>query len=171
MTIENDQEKAEFFNEYFIDQSRLIDANKFPPQLPEPTYARLKQIDITTSDVRDILKSLNISKASGPDLVSPRLLKEGANQLSTPLSKFFNRLINSGQFPQAWKKAHVTPVYKKGDKQICNNYRPISLLSILGKTMERSVHKYVYNYCIEKQSVHSASVRLHTRGFDYLPTY
>ena len=110
MTIENDQEKAEIFNEYFIDQSRLIDANKFPPLLPEPTYARLKQIDITTSDVRDILKSLNISKASGPDLVSPRLLKEGANQLSTPLSKFFNRLINSGQFPQAWKKAHVTPV-------------------------------------------------------------
>ena len=151
MTIENDQEKAEIFNEYFIDQSRLIDANKFPPLLPEPTYARLKQIDITTSDVRDILKSLNISKASGPDLVSPRLLKEGANQLSTPLSKFFNRLINSGQFPQAWKKAHVTPVYKKGDKQICNNYRPISLLSILGKTMERSVHKYVYNYCIENK--------------------
>ena len=84
-----------------------------------------------------------MSKASEPDLISPRLLKEGANQLSFPLSKFFNRLIISGQFPQSWKKANVTPVYKKGEKQVCNNYRPISLLSVLGKIMEKSVHKYV----------------------------
>ena len=94
---------------------------------------------------------MNVSKASGPDLISPRLLKEGANQLSFPLSKFFNRLIISGQFPQSWKKANVTPVYKKGEKQLCNNYRPISLLSALGKVMERYVHKYVYNYLIQNK--------------------
>ena len=56
-------------------------------------------------------------------------------------STFFNRLLISGQYPKAWKYADVTPVYKKGDKQIPNNYRPISLLSVVGKTMERSVHK------------------------------
>ena len=118
ITIENDQEKAEIFNEYFIAQSRLNDDNKIPPQLPEPTYKRLNHINITANDIRDILKSLNVSKASGPDLISPRLLKEGANQLSFPFSKFFNRLIISGQFPQSWKKANVTPVYKKRRKTI-----------------------------------------------------
>ena len=82
-------------------------------------------------------------------LISPRLLREGANQLCTPLSKFFNRLIISGQYPQAWKYANVKPVYEKGDKQLPNNYRPISLLSVIGKTMERSVHNYVYNYCTQ----------------------
>ena len=147
--IESDQEKAEIFNEFFITQSRINDANKMPPNLPEPTYDRLRQINISATDVCDILKSLNVSKASGPDLVSPRLLKEGANQLCTPLSTFFNRLLISGQYPKAWKYADVTPVYKKGDKQIPNNYRPISLLSVVGKTMERSVHKYVYNYCAQ----------------------
>ena len=151
MTIENDQEKAEIFNEYFINQSKLNDANRSPPELTEPTYERLYRINITSTDVRDILKSLNSSKASGPNLISPRLLKEGANQLCTPLSNFFNRLITSGQYPQAWKYANVTPVYKKGDKQLPNNYRPISLLSVIVKTMERSVHKYVYNYCAQHQ--------------------
>ena len=149
MIIENDQEKAEILNEYFINQSKLNDANKSPPELAEPTYERLNRVNITSIDVRDILKSLNPSKASGLDLISTRLLKEGANQLCTPLSKFFNRLIISGQYPQAWKYANVTPVYKKGDKQLPNNYQPISLLSVIGKTMERSVHKYVYNYCTQ----------------------
>ena len=111
--IENDQDKAEILNEYFINQSKLDDANKSPPELAEPTYERLNRVNITSTDVRDILKSLNPSKASGPDIISPRLLREGANQLCTPLSKFFNRLIISGQYPQAWKYANVTPVYKR----------------------------------------------------------
>ena len=131
--------------------SKLNDANRSPPELTEPTYERLNRINITSTDVRDILKSLNSSKASGPDLISPRLLKEGAKQLCSPLSNFFNRLFISGQYPQAWKYANVTPVYKKGDKQLPNNYRPISVLSVIGKTMERSVHKYVYNYCAQHQ--------------------
>ena len=74
MIIEIDQEKAEIFNEYFINQSKLTDANKSPPELAEPTYERLNRVDITSIDVRDILKSLNPSKASGPDLIGPRLL-------------------------------------------------------------------------------------------------
>ena len=65
------------------------------------------------------------------------------------LSKFFNKLILLGHFPQAWEFANVTPVFKKGVKQLLNNYWPISLLSRLGKTMERSVHKYVYSCCIQ----------------------
>ena len=68
MIIENDQEKAEILNEYFINQSKLDDANKSPPELAEPTYERLNRVNITSTDVRDILKSLNPSKASGPDL-------------------------------------------------------------------------------------------------------
>ena len=71
----------------------------------------------------------------------------------------FNRLFISGQYPQAWKYANVTLVYKKGDKQLPNNYRPISLLSVIGKTIERSVHKYVYNYCTQHKSNRKAMNR------------
>ena len=110
-------------------------------------HERLNHINITANDIRDILKSLNVSKASGPDLISPCLLKEGANQLSFPFSKFFNRLIISGQFPKSWKKANITPVFKKGEKQLFNNYRPISLPSVLGKIMERfNPEQSVYSF-------------------------
>ena len=148
-TIENDQDKADILNTYFVAQSRPKDVNTVLPDLIEPPYEQLHTIDITSSDVRDTLRSLNVSKASGPDLISPRLLKEGADQLCLPLSIFFNKLILFGRFPQAWKFANVTPVFKKGDKQLLNNYWPISLLSGVGKTMERAVHKHVYNYCIQ----------------------
>ena len=49
----------------------------------------------------------------------------------------------------AWKDAHVTPVFKKNDKQNKNNYRPISLLSVLGKVLERHVFIALYEYCIK----------------------
>ena len=95
---------------------------------------------------QDVLLNLKVSKASGPDLISPRLLKEGADVLAMPLSLLFNFLITCGHFPTFWKDANVTAVDKKKDKSLPSNYRPISLLNQLSKVMERCVHKQVYNY-------------------------
>ena len=136
---------------FFIAQTVLNDNNATLLELLDPPYEQLHAINIMPSEIRNILRSLTISKASGPDLISPRLLREGADQLCIPLSNFFNRLIQVGVFTQVWKHANVTPIFKKGNKQIPNNYRPISLLSELGKTMERSVHKHFYNYCTQNQ--------------------
>lgn len=141
-------DKAEIFNSFFIHQTQL---SGVPPLLPEvinPQYPALESITITPIEVKDVLRNLNVTKASGPDLMSPRLLKEAANELCTPLSVFFNRLIQEGRFPLAWKLSNVVPVHKKDDQNIPDNYRPISLLSNLGKSMEKCVHKHVYNYCI-----------------------
>ncbi len=88
------------------------------------------------------------SKASGPDTISPRLLREGANELSKPLATIFNMLLSTSMFPKAWKLANVTPIYKKSNPAHPTNYRPISLLSCLGKLMERCIHKHLYNYLI-----------------------
>ena len=72
------------------------------------------------------------------------LLREGANILALPYSFIFNRSLDQGY----WKEANVTPIYKKDDKSLPSNYRPISLLSQSAKVMERCVHKYLYNYVI-----------------------
>ena len=85
--------------------------------------------------------------ASGPDLVSPR---EGAPFLAAPLSTFFTQLIRQSVFPSAWKLANVTPIFKKRDPYNPANYRPMSLLSCLGKLMERCIHKVLYNYLVSK---------------------
>ena len=106
----------------------------------------LESITITTQDVSDVLQNLDITKACGPDPISPRLLKEGCYILAHPYSIIFNRSLEQGYFRSSWKDANVTPIYKKEDKSQPSNYRPISLLSIVGKAMERCVHKHLYNY-------------------------
>ena len=83
-----------------------------------------------------------------PDLLSPRLLKEGATALEEPLSMLFNRSLEKCYFPVTSKDANVSPIYKKDDKSLPSNYRPFSLLSSIGKDMERCVHKHLYNYVI-----------------------
>ena len=91
---------------------------------------------------------LNCNKASGPDLISPRLLKEGCEILSRPLTKIFNLCLSSSYFPLIWKQANVVPVHKKGDKTNVSNYRPISLLSCIGKIFEKCVFKHLHNYIV-----------------------
>jgi hypothetical protein len=91
------------------------------------------------------------SKACGPDLIRPKLIREGSAELVLPLSVFFTKLLDQSTFPSSYKLANVTPIYKKGDPSNPSNYRPVSLLSCMGKLMERCVHKYLYNYIIENR--------------------
>ena len=83
--------------------------------------------------------------------MNARLLKEGCHILAHPYSIIFNRSLEQGYFPSSWKDANVTPIYKKEDKSLPSNYRPISLLGIAGKTMERCLHKHLFNYMVTNQ--------------------
>ena len=145
-TAEDDYQKSNMLNNYFASQSHINDDNKTLPAPTQIQHEELAHIDITQQDVIDVLSNLNVTKACGPDLISPRLLKEGASVISKPLSMIFNRSLQQGYFPARWKEANVTPIYKKEDISSPSNYRPISLLSCIGKTMERCVHKHLYNY-------------------------
>ena len=98
--------------------------------------SHINNINITESDVVDLLNILDISKAIGPDGISPRILKERASILRYPLCKIFNISQRSGVFPFDWKKANVCPVFKKDSPALLQNYRPISLISIGGNVME-----------------------------------
>ena len=82
---ESDQQKVEMFNYYFASQTQVGDSDKALAYL-EPSPYTLESITISRQDVEDVLQHLNVSKASGPDLISPRLLKEGANVLALPYS-------------------------------------------------------------------------------------
>ena len=63
-----------------------------------------------------------------------------------PLSTIYKNCINCGIFPDIWKKSNVIPIYKKGDKQLINNYRPVSLLPVFGKIFERLIFNNIYNF-------------------------
>ena len=98
-------------NEYFSSQPLVNDINK---KLPKRTDNELHSINISKQEVRDVLECLNVTTACGPDLISPRLLKEGASVLAKPLlATGFNRLLLQGYFPSNWIDANVTAIHKK----------------------------------------------------------
>ena len=66
--------------------------------------------------------------------------------LVKPLCNIFNLSLHSGIFPSQWKKGNVVPVYKKGDKSIAKNYRPVSLLPVFSKLFEKCIYDVLYNY-------------------------
>lgn len=144
----DDFEKSSEFNSYFAGQSKVNDAGKALPNFTPHTEQKIESIILNESEVEDVLSILNSSKASGPDLVSPRVLKEGASVLKYPLCKLFNQSLTTSIYPSSWKKANVIPVYKNNKPNEVKNYRPISLLSIISKCMERCVYKHVHNYLL-----------------------
>ena len=154
--IENDrtastvQGKPEMINHYFSRRSTLLDEQNQSLSIIPNATSILSEIVISHQDVTDAIAAVDPSKANGPDLVSPRLIREGAPFLAAPLSTYFTQLIRQSVFPSAWRLANVTPIFKKGDPSNPANYRPMSLLSCLGKLMERCVHKILYNYLISK---------------------
>ena len=143
----NPAEKASLLNSYFCEQSNIDDSHASLPAF-EPPDIDLNNIIITDSYVEDVLKLLNTSKASGSDLISLRLLKEGSEFLSHQLARLFNLSLHTSYFPTVWKQANVVPVFKKGEKTNVSNYRPISLLSCIGKVFEKCVFKYLHNYIL-----------------------
>ena len=92
------------------------------------------------------MRRLNVHKASGVDGIPARILKIYANELSWPFTYLFNLSFTLGEVPLIWKRANITPVFKANTKENVENYRSISLLSILGKCQERIVHRVVYSH-------------------------
>lgn len=124
----SDFEKANLLNAYFQSQTTLDDGNKDAPYLGPPiTEMFLSNIVLTVAEINEVLKSLPVDKAARPDGISNRILKEACNELASPLCNLFNASLQCCTVPSSWKEAYVTPVYKKGDASLPNNYRPISL--------------------------------------------
>ncbi|KFP27770.1 RNA-directed DNA polymerase from mobile element jockey, partial [Colius striatus] len=87
----------------------------------------------------DLLGKLRAHKSLGPDGMHPRVLRELTDVIARPLSIIFEHSWRTGEVPEDWRKANVTPVFKKGRKDGRGNYRPVSLTSIPGKVMEQLI--------------------------------
>ena len=139
--------KADAFNRFFASIFHPLDPysdSSSPP--PDHSQNILESITVSTSDVNCLISSLPADKASGPDGISVRLLKECADEISPSLTALFNMSLSQGKVPQKWKEANVVPVFKKGDVHDVSNYRPISLLSIVSKLLDRVIHIHVSEF-------------------------
>jgi hypothetical protein len=104
--------------------------------LPSPP-AFTSEVQFTKQDITDIITSLKSNTSSGPDGIPPIFLKMCAPSLTDPLFLIFQESFQTNIFPSSWKDANITPVLKSGSPHAVVNYRPISLLSVLSKTLER----------------------------------
>ena len=103
-------------------------------------------VDIKVSDILNILKCLDANKARGHDDIWNRMSKLSHKTILKPLKLLFENCLWTGIFPDQWKKANIVPIYKKGDKQLLKNYRPVSLLPICGKVFERIIFNGLFKY-------------------------
>ena len=100
----------------------------------------------TLETIEKILACLDSSKAPGLDKISLKFLKDGAEVLALPLFNLVNLSINQSWFPDQCKIAKLKPLFKKGSKSDTKNYRPISLLPVVSKIIQKTIQIQTQEY-------------------------
>ena len=106
----------------------------------------LPELEITMHEVMEKLTKLNVDKSPGPDGMHPYVLHRLRKELVTPLTKFFQLSAASGTLPEQWKTAHVSVLHKKQSRKSPSNYRPVSLTSVVCKTMESIIRDKIMTH-------------------------
>ena len=103
-----------------------------------------------------IISHLDENKATGIAGISPRILKKTANVIGPSLLKIINISVNTGCFPDILKHAKVFPVHKGGTESNPSNYRPISILPIISKILEKHVTKHLFAFLNKYKLLHAS---------------
>ena len=156
---------ADTFNEHFLSVAKKLSSTETEPyacpdileEFCKERTAGTQRFTIPQLAVHEVGKLISMmanKKSSGPDDVSPRILKISLPYTVTSLTHIYNLCIEQNTFPAAWKMGKVIPLPKTTDHSDVNNYRPISLLSVLSKPLERHVHKHLLSYLETRQLIH-----------------
>ena len=140
-------EIAERLNSYFKGVFGVNEDDVMPP-FEERTQEKCPIPIISEEIVFKKLAELNVNKAVGVDEVSPHILVNCARTLSKPLKIIFELSLSSGVCPYKWKQANVTPIFKKGSRLDPGNYRPVSLTSIVCKTLEKIIRDTIMSHLL-----------------------
>ena len=124
------------FNKYFFDQ--FSNSSTYDTDI-DFTNDDAFDIDFSCTRIKNLLDNISTNKAPGPDGIHGCVLKHCSISLCRPLSIIFKLSYNTGIIPTEWKSANIVPYYKKGDKAVVSNYRPISLICLTAKIMERII--------------------------------
>lgn len=143
--IGTEKEIADTFNQHYTNLGKVL-ASKITK--PKANFNNTSQtinpntMFITPTDeqeVKKFIKELKMGKAPGLDNITPEILNNNIEILATPLTIIINKMLTTGACPKVFKTAVIKPLYKNGDKDIPENYRPISLISNLAKIFEKVV--------------------------------
>lgn len=145
--IENNENICNEFNKFFVNvgnnvSKTIVYHGNEPDMYSYMGNKHVKYIffkPVTMEEVYTLLKQLDINKAYGVDKLHPRLLKDAKDYISEPLSYIFNLCLINGVVPSQMKIAKVIPIFKGGNPEEIGNYRPVSLLPICSKLLEKVI--------------------------------
>jgi hypothetical protein len=144
---------ANAFNEYFSNIGMNL-ANELPSNnnltvsqfMDKLTPQSIFLSPVDEPEIKEEINKLKLGKSPGFDGLNPKLLKSISHVITPVLAHIFNMSFSNGSYPSAFKKAKVIPLFKKGDRKLPENYRPISLLSCINKLLEKILEKRLRNF-------------------------
>ena len=146
------KDKAESLNDFFTSVFTTENLGNIPAVKNAPAYEFLSNIKITPDLARTKLNALNTNKSPGQDKWHPYFLKELSETICTPLSILFTKSLKEGAH-ESWSKAVITAIYKKGMKSLTENYRPISITSVVSKLMESIVRDTIMAHMMKNNLI------------------
>ena len=126
--------------------------------VPNVTYGMpsMPEINIDDNGILKLLEDINIHKATGPDQLPNRILKECSREIAPLLGETFRKSIREGKLPSDWLKANIIGIYKKGSKSEAGNYRPVSLTSVTCKILEHIIFSQIMKHYTRNNFINPA---------------
>ena len=150
---------AEVLNEYSSSVFTTEDITSLPVPFTKfegNTSKHLGQLFVILEMIAKKIKKMKDNKSPGVDGIPPKLLKEIFEQISTPLAKLFNLSLEEGIVPSEWKEGNITPLFKKGSRNKPENYRPVSLTSVVCKLLETLIRDYLVEFLVKYKLINTS---------------
>ena len=131
----------------------------------------MSSLFLSPTDSEEIVKICSTLKAGtscGYDEIKPNVVKAVINCITSPLVHVINLSLSSGIVPDQLKIGRVIPIHKSGEMSSCNNYRPISVLPVLSKIVERIIHKRLYGFLSRFSLLHDSQFGFRNQYSSYM---
>ena len=150
---------AEDLNGYFSSVFTKEDISSLPVADAKFQGAKsdyLGPLVVTPELVAKKIKEMKDNESPGVDGIPPKLLMETVEQISIPLARVFNMSLKEGVVPFEWKEANIIPLFKKGSRNKSENYRPVSLTSVICKLLERLIKDHMVDFLVKHKLLNSS---------------
>ena len=150
---------AEDLNGYFSSVFTKEDISSLPVADAKFQGAKseyLGPLVVTPELVAKKIRAMKDNKSPGVDGIPPKLLMETVDQISIPLARVFNLSLKEGVVPFEWKEANIIPLFKKGSRNKSENYRPVSLTSVICKLLERLIKDHMVDFLVKHKLLNSS---------------
>ena len=121
------------------------------PEVSSRVEEDIPQLKMGEDGVTKLLRSIKINKASGPDELPNRVLQECATEIFPAITAISQKSVDTGELTEDWRDGNVALVFKKGYRHVPENYRPVSLTSVISKKLDHIICHHMLNHLDEHQ--------------------